>query len=122
MKIAATALAVAFACLATALLAVPLQDGAHPAATWDVRAAASYLDARQGWWMTWPNALRDHDTSCVSCHTALPYALARPALRTALGEGDLSATEKKLLDNIIRRVRLWKEVEPFYPDQTRGLP
>jgi hypothetical protein len=23
---------------------------------------------------------------------------------------------------VTKRVRMWKEVEPFYPDQTRGLP
>jgi squalene-hopene/tetraprenyl-beta-curcumene cyclase len=27
-----------------------------------------------------------------------------------------------MLDNVSKRVRLWKEVEPFYPDQTRGVP
>jgi squalene-hopene/tetraprenyl-beta-curcumene cyclase len=27
-----------------------------------------------------------------------------------------------MLDGVVKRVRLWKEVEPFYPDQTRGLP
>jgi squalene-hopene/tetraprenyl-beta-curcumene cyclase len=27
-----------------------------------------------------------------------------------------------MLANVTKRVRLWKEVEPFYPDQTRGLP
>ena len=27
-----------------------------------------------------------------------------------------------MLDNITRRVRLWKEVEPFYSDQKAGLP
>jgi hypothetical protein len=26
------------------------------------------------------------DARCLSCHTAIPYALARPALRRALGE------------------------------------
>ena len=93
-----------------------------PRPLWDARAAAAYLDARQGWWMTWPTASRDHETSCVSCHTALPYALARPALRTVLNEDEVSATERKMLDNVTKRVRLWKEVEPFYPDQTRGLP
>jgi squalene-hopene/tetraprenyl-beta-curcumene cyclase len=97
------------------------QQGA-PRASWDARAAAAYLDARQGWWMGWPTASRDHETSCVSCHTALPYALARPALRVVLNETELSTTERKMLDNVTKRVRLWKEVEAFYPDQTRGLP
>src|SRR4029077_4195550 len=33
-----------------------------------------------------------------------------------------SPTERRLLDNLTTRVRMWKEVEPFYPDQTRGVP
>jgi squalene-hopene/tetraprenyl-beta-curcumene cyclase len=90
--------------------------------SWNRGAAGAYLDQRQGWWMTWPTAARDHETSCVSCHTTLPYALARPALRTALSETAPSATERKMLDRVTKRVRLWKEVAPFYDDQTRGLP
>ena len=89
---------------------------------WNRAAAGAYLDQRQSWWMTWPTAARDQNTSCVSCHTALPYALARPALRTALAETAPSAVERKMLDNIVKRVRMWKDVEPFYDDQTRGLP
>ena len=49
--------------------------------TWNRKAAAAYLDQRQDWWQKWPSAARDHGTFCVSCHTAAPYALARPALR-----------------------------------------
>jgi squalene-hopene/tetraprenyl-beta-curcumene cyclase len=52
----------------------------------------------------------------------LPYALARPALRTALGERDVSNPERRLVENVVKRVWLWKEVDPFYPDQTTGLP
>jgi squalene-hopene/tetraprenyl-beta-curcumene cyclase len=85
-------------------------------------AAAAYLDARMSWWMAWPTAARDHETFCVSCHTAAPYAMARPALRTALAEQAPTAVERKLLDNVTKRVRMWKEVEPFYPDATRGVP
>jgi squalene-hopene/tetraprenyl-beta-curcumene cyclase len=72
--------------------------------------------------MSWKTAARDHDTFCVSCHTAAPYAVGRPALRAALGEEAPSATERKLIENVVKRVRLWKEVEPYYPDQTRGVP
>jgi|SRR5579864_595014 len=92
------------------------------AGTWSRKAAAAYLDQRAAWWMQWPTAARDHGTFCVSCHTAVPYALARPTLRQALGETGPSPSEIKLVDNVVERVRLWKEVEPFYPDQTRGLP
>jgi len=89
---------------------------------WDARAAAAYLDARQTWWSGWPTAARDHQTACVSCHTALPFALARPALRGELHESEPSSAERRMIDDVIKRVRLWREVEPFYPDQTRGLP
>ena len=116
---AAALLAFASGVVAFAALA-PTARAASP--SWNARAAAGYLDARQEWWQHWPNAARDHDTQCVSCHTALPYALARPALRRALGERDLAAPERLMLTNVAKRVKLWKEVEPFYPDQTRGLP
>jgi len=88
--------------------------------SWDQKAAAAYLDQRAGWWMEWPNAARDHETFCVSCHTAVPYALSRPALRQGLAEQAPSANERRLLDNVAKRVRLWKEVAPFYSDADRG--
>ena len=47
---------------------------------WNAKGAAAYLDGQIEWWSTWPNAKRDHDTFCVSCHTVAPYVLARPAL------------------------------------------
>jgi squalene-hopene/tetraprenyl-beta-curcumene cyclase len=90
--------------------------------TWDPKAAAAYLDGRATWWTSWPNAGRDHDTFCVSCHTALPYALARPALRGALRESGRAPAESRLLENVVKRVTLWRDVEPFYPDQLRGIP
>ena len=89
---------------------------------WDPKAAAAYLDERAAWWSSWPTAARDHGTFCVSCHTTLPYALARPALRGLLGEREPGSTESKILDNLVTRVRAWRDVEPFYPDQTRGVP
>ena len=51
-------------------------------AAWDKAAAAKYLDSREVWWQAWPPAQKDHETVCVSCHTNVPYALARPALRS----------------------------------------
>jgi squalene-hopene/tetraprenyl-beta-curcumene cyclase len=104
------------------LITVTSIAGPDDVLSWNRGAAGAYLDQRQGWWMTWPTAARDHETSCVSCHTTLPYALARPTLRSALSETAPSATERKMLDQVARRVRLWKEVAPFYDDQTRGLP
>ena len=121
MKHTRTGLAV-FATSLVGGLAVAAREPAPPTSSWNAPAAAAYMDGRQAWWMTWPTAARDHDTPCVSCHTALPYALARPALRSGLGEHDASPTERTMLEHVTKRVRLWQEVEPFYADQTRGLP
>jgi hypothetical protein len=102
--------------------AATLASQSPPATGWDARAAAGYLDGRMKWWLEWPNATRDHDTKCVSCHTAAPYALVRPALRAMLSERDLTANERLMTAHVTTRVRLWKDVEPMYNDQRSGLP
>ena len=101
----------------TVVLGVTLMS--HPADAqttndlqWDPVAAATYLDERQSWWMNWEPAQREGDTFCISCHTAVPYALSRSALRSAGGETALVPQEEALLDNVRRRVRLWSEVAP----------
>lgn len=108
-------------CLAGALVA---RADAGPAKSpgWDAGAAARYLDGRLGWWRQWPKAERDHGTRCVSCHTSLPHVLAMPALRAQTGTTRREAAEMGMFDDVVKRVWLWDEVEPFYPDQTRGIP
>jgi squalene-hopene/tetraprenyl-beta-curcumene cyclase len=106
--------------LAAGLLGVTFRAETNKATAWNKKAAAAYLDGRQNWWMNWPAAARDHETFCVSCHTVVPYALARPALRSALAESAPSVNERKLLDNVTKRVLLWKDVEPFYSDEKAG--
>ena len=88
----------------------------------DDKAAAGYLDGRFTWWTSWPSAARDHGTFCVSCNTVLPYALARPTLRAALAEQNVSPAERKLLDNVVKRVRMWNDVAPFYPSKATDAP
>jgi len=110
------------ACLAASLFTAHQPSSTAASRSWNGKAAAAYLDGRLAWWMGWPVAARDHQTFCVSCHTVAPYALARPALRAMLDEQTLSPPERKLLDNVTKRVRLWKEVEPFYSDAERGVP
>jgi len=90
---------------------------AKVAGSWSPKAAAAYLDQRADWWMGWQRAARDHGTFCVSCHTAVPYALSRPALREPLAGDAPSTNERRLLDNVAKRVRLWKEAEPYYGDR-----
>jgi squalene-hopene/tetraprenyl-beta-curcumene cyclase len=54
-------------------------------ADWNAPSAEQYMDSRQKEWVAWPTAMNS-GVACVSCHTGLPYLLARPALREALGE------------------------------------
>jgi squalene-hopene/tetraprenyl-beta-curcumene cyclase len=81
---------------------------------WSARAAASYLDYRQAWWESWPRSARDHGTVCLSCHTALSYALARPTLGVVLHDTAEAAPERKLIGDVERRVRGWAEMQPYY--------
>jgi len=104
-------------CLIAVVLAACSRPETKALGHWDQKAAAAYLDQRETWWMGWQGAARDHDTFCVSCHTVLPYALARPTLRESLGEAGLSVDEQRLLDNVTKRVRLWKDVGPYYSNQ-----
>ena len=102
--------------------AVVRSSGSADLAGWDPKAAASYLDTRAASWAAWSNAQRDHGTFCISCHTTLPYAMARPVLRRVLGEAAPGPAESRILDNLLTRARGYKDMEPFYPDQTRGVP
>jgi squalene-hopene/tetraprenyl-beta-curcumene cyclase len=117
--------ALALACCAAGLAAKhPVADASKAATAndkdWDKAAAAKYLDARQAWWQEWPHAQKDHGTVCVSCHTQVPYALARPALRHALGESAVSDPERAMLDSILTRVKLGNEAATFYSDAEHG--
>lgn len=115
---------VAPATVLLAVLAIESTPSARSGADdgWNAKAAAAYLDGRAEWWTTWPNAARDRGTYCMSCHSTLPYALARPALRSLLNERGPSAAEDKIMGNLLTRARAWRDVEPWYPDQTRGIP
>jgi hypothetical protein len=127
-----TVLALTLLCAAAAIAATPpAATGASadkPADTkaipaeqsWDKAAAAKYLDDRQVWWQEWPHSQKDHGTVCVSCHTQVPYALARPLLRAPLGEQKVSDPERAMLDSIIKRVNLGSEAETFYSDAANG--
>jgi squalene-hopene/tetraprenyl-beta-curcumene cyclase len=111
--------------LVTGLLAACFSPEADVARTWSPEAAAAYLDQRADWWTGWRGAARDHGTFCVSCHTALPNALSRAALRQARADDasdvrDRDTYERRIIDNVTKRVRLWKEIGPYYGDRDSG--
>lgn len=115
MRRAITRLAV-FAAIIFAVATASWLAISAKASSWNPRRAARYLDRREAAWSTWPSAARDQKTFCVSCHTALPYALARPALLASTGKpGPSSPAETALLLDVTKRVRDWSEIEPYYP-------
>ncbi len=81
--------------LASAALAAGPRD-------WNPRLAAGYLDQRQKDWFAWKPASRTGGP-CVSCHTGVPYLIARPALRRALGETDVISYEDGLRSGLRTR-------------------
>ncbi len=90
-------------------------DGSYRDA-WSPVSAASYLDYREAWWQTWPPAKLQQGTVCISCHTVVPYAFARPELRRRLGETGLTPAEEKMLNSIETRVKDWPQMTPYYTD------
>ena len=76
---------------------------------WDRPAAAQYLDDRIDLWFVRATQLQagEGKVACVSCHTVVPYLLARPALRKAMQITEPTSQEARLLDNVTRRVETW---------------
>ena len=106
------------------LAALGLASGVSAAEGWDRAAAIRYLDGRAAVWTTRSRERQKLTTACISCHTALPYLLARGAL------GDLSEAEpaRELFSDVETRVGHWDEVRVWYeanrgadkPEQSRG--
>jgi len=86
---------------------------------WDKSAAAKFLDDRMEMWFKNARKLQTGrgTTTCVSCHTVVPYALVRPALRQATGTCQPTPLEAKLLDETLRRVETYGDHEPMVKDQ-----
>jgi squalene-hopene/tetraprenyl-beta-curcumene cyclase len=88
-------------------------------AAWNKAMAGKYLDEREKvWFEDFSGADRGEGmtkTSCVSCHTVVPYALARPVLRKLAGDKEPTQYEKQLLAQTRMRVENWKDLDtaPF---------
>jgi len=108
-------LAAAALVLAGSLALRAAAPGVDPT-TWDKAAAARALDARMEVWWTKAKVLKtgDGETRCLSCHTAVPYALARPALRLAMNQSAPTAHEERILDIARRRVTHVATQQPYY--------
>jgi squalene-hopene/tetraprenyl-beta-curcumene cyclase len=83
---------------------------------WDPAAAAAYLDRRMDLWFAHGEKLRTGDgwATCVSCHTVVPYALARPAIRRTMRVEAPTPQESRLVDETSRRVRTFDTHQLLY--------
>lgn len=88
----------------------PASDG------WDQEGAARYLDERMQIWFANAKKLRtgESETVCVSCHTTVPYVLARPALRRAMHVSTVTPEEVRLFEETARRVESYGAHQSLY--------
>ncbi len=81
---------------------------------WDQTRASQYLDRRGEDWFKFAGAYRGQGastTSCVSCHTLLPYALSRPVLRRLSHESLPTKWETRILEQTKQRVANWDRLD-----------
>jgi hypothetical protein len=86
----------------------------EPRAEWRPGEASKYLDEREKTWFEFSSAKRGQgkeQSSCVSCHSVLGYALARPVLRKITGVETATEYETKLITQTKRRVENWKDLD-----------
>jgi squalene-hopene/tetraprenyl-beta-curcumene cyclase len=83
---------------------------------WNRADAAAYLDKRMDEWFARGDKLRtgEGQTTCISCHTVIPYALARPALRRAMHVDTPTAQERRLVAETSRRVQTYDTHQLLY--------
>src|SRR5262249_34256524 len=82
------------------LLLTPMAWSDDQSAGWKPEEAMKYLDQCEQAWFGYAPANRGEGltrSTCVSCHSVLPYALARPALHKLLASDRPTEFEKKLL-------------------------
>jgi hypothetical protein len=103
-----------FVALIVGLLACPIARAGGEPTGWQPAAAGRYLDERAQAWFAFPAAHRGAGatrTTCVSCHSVLGYALARPALRQLAGVAAPTEPERRLLDQTRTRVANWTRLD-----------
>ena len=94
--------------------AAPTFGGENTPELWDKTGAGQYLDGRGENWFKYSGANRGEGASasrCVSCHTLLPYALARPVLRRLSNETQATQWETRILTQTKSRVANWDQLE-----------
>jgi squalene-hopene/tetraprenyl-beta-curcumene cyclase len=96
------------------LCAASIHGGENTPEPWDKAGASQYLDRRGEEWFQFGGAFRGQGattTSCVSCHSLLPYALARPVLRQITNHAAATQWERKILEQAKSRVANWDRLD-----------
>jgi squalene-hopene/tetraprenyl-beta-curcumene cyclase len=107
------------------LLVGPIAWAGEGPSGWKPDKAARYLDDREKAWFAFDSRGQGSTkSSCVSCHSVLPYALARPALRKLSGDDAPGEWESRLLTQTRMRVENWPRLDSeafglFYDDSDR---
>jgi squalene-hopene/tetraprenyl-beta-curcumene cyclase len=104
--------------IALLVLASPVAWCGDVSFGWKPAEAGKRLDARARDWFEFAPAERGAGatrSTCISCHSLLPFALARPALRKVTGTPTASDYEKKIVAQTAQRVQNWKAIDsaPF---------
>lgn len=83
---------------------------------WDIPSVERYLDARmtQWWEKAKPLKTGQAQVRCISCHTAIPYVMARSALRKASGAAELTEHEVRIVDGVRSRIVYDQADQPYY--------
>ena len=92
------------------------QETRSRSGSWEREGAAKYLDDRMDIWFANAKKLRtgQSETMCVSCHTTVPYIIARPALRRAMQINAATPQEVRLIEETTRRVENYSTRQPLY--------
>ncbi len=103
-------------CVALLIILVlsPMAWSEEESTGWKPEDARRYLDEREKAWFEYSPASRGEgmtQSTCVSCHSVLPYALARPALSKLVAGDTATEFEKKLLAQTKNRVANWKKLD-----------
>ena len=94
--------------------AAPTSAGEDARGKWDESKATEYLDRRGEEWFKFGSADRGQaksKSSCISCHSLLSYALARPILRQLADDEEPTVWEAKLITQTKRRVANWDKLD-----------
>jgi squalene-hopene/tetraprenyl-beta-curcumene cyclase len=108
--------------LVVVLFACPVAKADDERSAWNAQAASAYMDERATGWFAFDGRGEGATRStCISCHTLLPYLLARPVLRRAVGTTTPTEQETKLLAQTRMRVQNWPKLDAkafglFYDD------